>query len=105
MRIPHCSPATCETDRKPWAGKTPAGLEQPIPPLGKRAPNARAALNLLYRKPIITATELGQALPVSGPTAQILIKDLQKLGILVEVSGQERGRVYVFERYLSLFLS
>ncbi|MFA7322541.1 MAG: Fic family protein [Dokdonella sp.] len=80
-------------------------VEQAILSLGKRVPNARAALNLLYRKPIITAAELGQALPVSGPTAQILIKDLQKLGVLVEISGQVRGRVYAFDRYLSLFLS
>jgi len=80
-------------------------VEQAILSLGKRVPNARAALNLLYRKPIITAAELGQALPVSGPTAQTLIKDLQKLGVLVQISGQERGRVYAFDRYLSLFLS
>ena len=32
-----------------------------------------------------------------------LIRDLQKLGLLVEVSGQLRGRAYVFDRYLSLF--
>ena len=80
-------------------------VEQAILSLGKRVPNARAALNLLYRKPIITAAELGQALAVSSPTAQTLIKDLQKLGILVEISGQARGRVYAFDRYLSLFLS
>lgn len=80
-------------------------VEQAILALGKRVPNARAALNLLYRKPIITAAELGQALPVSSPTAQTLIKDLQKLGVLVEISGQARGRVYVFDRYLRLFLS
>lgn len=79
--------------------------EQSILALGKRVPNARAALNLLYRKPIITAADLGQALAVSSPTAQTLIKDLQKLGILVEISGQARGRVYAFDRYLSLFLS
>lgn len=79
--------------------------EQSILALGKRVPNARAALNLLYRKPIITAADLGQALAVSGPTTQTLIKDLQRLGILVEISGQARGRVYAFDRYLSLFLS
>jgi Fic family protein len=80
-------------------------VERAILALGKRVPNARAALNLLYRKPIITATELGQALAVSGPTAQSLVRDLQKLGVLVEISGQARGRVYAFDRYLSLFLS
>ncbi|MCK9387945.1 MAG: Fic family protein [Sulfuritalea sp.] len=80
-------------------------VEQSILALGKRVPNARAALNLLYRKPIITATELGQGLAVSSPTAQTLVRDLQKLGILVEISGQARGRVFAFDRYLGLFLS
>lgn len=80
-------------------------VEHAVLSLGKRAPNARSALNLLYRKPIITAADLTHGLPVSSPTAQSLIKDLLKLGILQEISGQERGRVYAFDRYLSLFLS
>jgi Fic family protein len=73
--------------------------------LGKRAPNALGALKLLYRKPIITAADMEQGLPVSGPTAQILVRELERLGILVEISGQQRGRVYAFDRYLKLFLS
>jgi Fic family protein len=80
-------------------------VEQAVLALGKRAPNARAALNLLYRKPIVTAADLGQGLSVSSPTAQTLVKELQKLGVLLEISGQERGRVYAFDRYLKLFIS
>lgn len=80
-------------------------VEHAVLALGKRAPNARAALKLLYRKPIVTAAELGQGLNVSSPTAQTLIKELQKLGVLAEISGQARGRVYAFNRYLGLFLS
>lgn len=80
-------------------------VEHAVLSLGKRAPNARAALNLLYRKPIISAADLAHGLSVSSPTAQTLVKDLQKLAVLQEISGQERGRVYAFDRYLSLFLS
>ncbi|MBV2184694.1 MAG: Fic family protein [Rhizobium sp.] len=80
-------------------------VEHAVLALGKRAPNARAALNLLYRKPIITAADLERGLSVSGPTAQTLVRELQKLDVLLEISGQERGRVYAFNRYLSLFLS
>jgi hypothetical protein len=35
----------------------------------------------------------------------LLIRDFIRLGILVEVAGQQRGRAYVFQRYLALFLS
>ncbi len=78
-------------------------VEQRILTLGKRVPNARATLNLLYRYPVISAADLEQQLGVSAPTAQALVKDLIRLGILVEITGQMRGRLYEFEPYLELF--
>jgi hypothetical protein len=42
---------------------------------------------------------------VSTPTANALIRDLQNLSLLVEITWQLRGRTYVFERYLNLFIS
>ncbi len=80
-------------------------VEQQILKLGKRVPNARQVLNLLYRQPMITAVDIEHALGVSTPTANALIRDFQKLGLLVEITGQLRGRAYVFERYLNLFIS
>jgi len=73
--------------------------------LGKRAHSAQQALNLLYRKPLITSADLEQALEISTPTANGLIKELIRLGILKEITGQQRGKVYAFEAYLNLFLS
>lgn len=80
-------------------------VEQTAIGMGKRATSARQALNLLYRKPVIEASDLEQALEVSTPTADALIKALMGKGILVEITGQQRGRVYSFDRYLELFLS
>ena len=80
-------------------------VEPAIIGLGKRTPNARQVLNLLYRKPLIEASDIEHALGVSVPTANALIRDLMRLGILVEVTGQRRGRSYAFDRYLKLFLS
>lgn len=80
-------------------------VEQRILTLGKRVPNARAALNLLYRRPFVSAGDLEQALGVSAPTAQALIKDLIRLGILTEITGQMRGRLYEFQPYFDLFVS
>ena len=77
-------------------------VEQAVLGLGKRAHSARLALNLLYRRPIIKAGDIEQA---TTPTANALIKVLVELGILVETTGQQRGRTYAFERYLKLFLS
>lgn len=79
--------------------------EQQILGLGKRAPNAKAALNLLYRQPMVTAADLERQLPVSKPTANALLRNLQDLGVLVEITGQMRDRTFVFDRYLKLFVS
>ncbi|NOT84956.1 MAG: Fic family protein [Methylococcaceae bacterium] len=79
--------------------------EQSLLGLGKRAPNARLLLNLLYKHPMVSATDIEEKLSVSTPTAHTLIRELEKLNILREVTGQQRGRLYTFERYLALFLS
>lgn len=73
--------------------------------LGKRAANARSLLNVLYRKPIVSASAIETALSVSTPTANALIRDFERLSLLKEISGQLRGRTYVFDRYLNLFIS
>lgn len=79
--------------------------EQSVASLGKRAGNAREALHLLYRKPVIDAGDLERALDITTPTANSLIKTLIQKNILVEITGQQRGRVYSFARYLKLFFS
>ena len=78
-------------------------VETQVLSLGKRAPLARQALNFLYSKPIANATMLKTKLNVTTPTANALIRDLIRLGILIEVSGLLRGRVYAFDKYLKLF--
>ncbi len=80
-------------------------VEHTVLSLGRRAPNGRAALGVLYRRPVLLPSELERELSVSKPTAYALIKDLERLGVLVETTGQMRDRVYVFERYLALFVS
>lgn len=79
--------------------------EQVAMTLGKRAPLARQAINLLYRNPVVDAADLEKTLDISTPTANRLINSLIDHNILKEVTGQQRGRVYAFQRYLALFLS
>lgn len=73
--------------------------------LGKRAPNARKVLNLLYQRTIVTAKHIEVHAGVTTPTANALIRDLVALNILQEITGLRRDRLYVFNRYLSLFIS
>ncbi len=78
-------------------------VEQSTLQLGKRSPNAQRFLNLLLCDPLVTSEDIEKGLQISQPTAGALIRDFAKLNILKEITGQIRGRVYVFDRYLNLF--
>lgn len=80
-------------------------VEQSVLDLGKRTALARESLNLLYRRPMVSASDLEKALDVTTPTANKMINTLIEKNILVEVTGQQRDRLYVFDRYLKLFTS
>lgn len=80
-------------------------VEQTISSLGKRVPLARQVLNHLYRTPFISAAMLEEQLKISSPTANTIIRLLIEKGVLIEVTGRQRGRIYVFQRYLDLFIS
>ena len=40
---------------------------------------------------------------VSQRTAYNIIEDLERIGVLEEVTGGKRGKIYVFKKYLNLF--
>ena len=66
--------------------------------------DSRFAARTLIRTSVDTA-DLEQGIDISTLTANALIRDLMRLGILHEVSGLQRNSMYEFERYLALFLS
>lgn len=73
--------------------------------LGRRGKSGLQLLNLLYRKPVMTVAEVVAALKISPPTANALVADFMRFGLLREITGYSRNRVFVFEPYLKLFLS
>lgn len=77
--------------------------ESKILSLGRRLPLAKKVLNYLYRYPVIEANYLVSEFSISKQTANNIIKDLTRLNILKEFTGQKRNRIYVFEKYLDLF--
>ncbi|MHC1706667.1 MAG: Fic family protein [Bacteroidales bacterium] len=70
---------------------------------GKRIPNAQALLLLLYKKPVVSVTDVTNELNVSKQTANTLINGFVNEGILKERTGFSRNRIFVFEQYLDLF--
>ncbi|MEX0990891.1 MAG: Fic family protein [Actinomycetota bacterium] len=70
---------------------------------GKRAPNALLLLDVLFHMPVVDAREVQGELQVSQPTASALVNDLERLGILTEVTGKKRNRLFAYEAYINLF--
>ena len=74
-----------------------------IQSIGSRAANAQKIINYLYQKPVINADKVSKISGLSMPSAYKLIETMEKIDILKEVTGGQRGRMYVFEDYLKLF--
>jgi Fic family protein len=85
--------------------KLRAQVEQDVMALKSRAQNARLALEFLYRQPIVSGRELSEAIHASKPTTNKIIESFVAMNILVEITNQRRGRMYVFKRYFDLFVN
>ena len=77
--------------------------EAEILTLGSRAKNARELLNLMYANPIVSVSEVERELEMSFASANRLLKSLTELGVLKEITGFARNRLFVLEKYLALF--
>lgn len=71
--------------------------------LGRKAARGTVLLDHLYGHPTLTARQVEQALGVSQPTASALVADLERLGILKELTGRKKWRVFKYDKYLALF--
>jgi Fic family protein len=79
-----------------------AADRQKVAGLGKAAPTALALLELLYRRPYVTIPYVARELDISSPAAGKAVNNLVTLGILTEVSGKKRDRVFLHEYYLAI---
>lgn len=69
----------------------------------RRQDNAQALMRQLYARPVIDIKGAMTITNASTNTAASLIDDLVTFGVLVEVTGQRRNRLFVFRNYLDLF--
>ncbi len=73
-----------------------------IDALKRAAPMARKVHNILQQRPIMTAATIADLADTSFPTANNALANLERLGILTEITGKERGRIYAYTRYLDV---
>lgn len=69
-----------------------------------RSAKALKLLNELYKNPIIDANGVTSILKVTPASAYTLLTEMEKCGILKEITGSKRGKRYILHEYISLFL-
>jgi len=69
----------------------------------RRTANAKALLPHLFAKPIVSVNDVEKTLGVVGQTANVLVDDLVKIGLLSEITGKQKNRIFVLKEYLDLF--
>jgi Fic family protein len=78
-------------------------VESKIQGLGSRSGDGKKVLEYLYTKPIVDASKVAMIIDKTPTSAYKLISLLEEKEILKEITGGQRGRLYVFENYLNLF--
>lgn len=70
--------------------------------LGRSAANTLRVLDALQARPVATIHDLAERSGVSYPTAGRAVASLQTMGIVTEITGKRRERVFVYHEYLSI---
>lgn len=76
-----------------------------ITKLGKSAESGMKVLNSLYESPLVRIKDVERITGLKNPNALSLVSRFEKLGILKEITGKQRNRVYTYNDYVKLFTS
>ncbi|MCB2102011.1 MAG: Fic family protein [Rhodobacterales bacterium] len=70
---------------------------------GRTGANGAIVLETLFQRPILRVNDVRDLLGVSYPAANKLMSQLAKNGIIEEMTGQVRNRLFRFTPYIALF--
>lgn len=79
--------------------------EEQVLQLGKRVTKGQTLLRELYSQPVMSANDIATKLGITHQSASSLIRSFEEMGILREITGRKKDRLFVFSEYLSLFTS
>ena len=75
---------------------------QRIEGLGRASSSALAIHRDLQRQPIATSGSLVEATGLTPPTVNKTLVHLERLGIVVEITSRQRGRVWSYAKYTGI---
>jgi Fic family protein len=68
----------------------------------ERAGSALRVHELLQTQPYLTSNQIVDRTGLTAPTVNAALADLERLGIVEEVTGRKRGRVFAYRGYLAI---
>ncbi|PCJ51090.1 MAG: cell filamentation protein Fic [Gammaproteobacteria bacterium] len=71
----------------------------------RKQDNAQNLIMHLYKAPVVSIKNIRNVLNVQTNTASSLVKDFTQLGILKELTGRKRNRLFIFEEYFQIFVN
>lgn len=74
-----------------------------IQQMGSRSANAMTVVKELYIRPVTDAKKVSDLCGITSQSAYNLIADLKARGILTEITGGKRNRLYAMKQYVELF--
>ena len=77
--------------------------EKEIPLMGRRAKQGLTLLHQLFRQPVITTQDAEKMTDLSRKAANDLVNLFVEKKILIEKTGYQRNRIFIFDEYLRLF--
>ncbi len=77
--------------------------EDTIFALGRRAHVSQELLRFLYTQPVVSVRQIQQKLGITSPSAHSLTATFVKKGILKELTGHKRNRLFSFTEYVRIF--
>lgn len=73
-----------------------------IATLGRATASALAIHRALQSRPIATAGSLGEATGLTPATVNKALAHLERMGVVAELTGRERGRIFGYTRYTDI---
>jgi Fic family protein len=73
-----------------------------IATLGTRAGNVGLVFEQFARRVLLSVAQLRPSVPLSSPTIRSALRTLGELGIVQELTGQRRNRVFAYRTYLDI---
>ncbi|MDR3617177.1 MAG: Fic family protein [Candidatus Obscuribacterales bacterium] len=73
-----------------------------IADIGRAAGSALQVHQYLEKKPLAVIPEMVRELGLTTPTVTGALQNLERIGIVREITGKQRGRVFVYDGYLKI---